>query len=96
MYYIVPRLVGREWRYATLIKLHFWSSAYGVGLMVLMLLIGGFVQGLSMNDSSLSFVESTQSVLAVSAWAQSFRSSAHRFAFHFRLSFWINAFRSRP
>ena len=33
MYYIVPRLVGREWRYATLIKLHFWASAYGIGLM---------------------------------------------------------------
>ncbi len=30
MYYIVPRLVGREWRYASLIKLHFWASAYGV------------------------------------------------------------------
>ena len=30
MYYIVPRLVGREWRYATLIKLHFWASAYGI------------------------------------------------------------------
>ncbi len=42
MYYIVPRLVGREWRYASLIKLHFWSSAYGIGLMVLMLLVGGF------------------------------------------------------
>ena len=63
MYYIVPRLVGREWRYATLIKLHFWSSVYGVGLMVLMLLVGGFVQGLSLNDASLSFVETTQSVL---------------------------------
>ena len=25
MYYIVPRLVGREWRYASLIKLHFWA-----------------------------------------------------------------------
>ncbi len=24
MYYIVPRLIGREWRYASLIKLHFW------------------------------------------------------------------------
>ena len=96
MYYIVPRLVGREWRYATLIKLHFWSSAYGVGLMVLMLLVGGFVQGLSMNDSSLSFIESTQSVLALSARPQSFRSSADRFAFHFRLSFWVDAFWSGP
>jgi cytochrome c oxidase cbb3-type subunit I len=63
MYYIVPRLVGREWRYATLIKLHFWSSVYGVGLMVLMLLVGGLMQGLSMHDSSLSFMESTQSIL---------------------------------
>jgi cytochrome c oxidase cbb3-type subunit I len=63
MYYIVPRLVGREWRYASLIKLHFWSSTYGVGLMVVMLLIGGFVQGLNMDDASLAFTESTQSVL---------------------------------
>ena len=63
MYYIVPRLVGREWRYASLIKLHFWASAYGIGLMVLMLLVGGLVQGLSMNDPTLSFTESTQSVL---------------------------------
>ena len=63
MYYIVPRLVGREWRYAALIKLHFWASVYGIGLMVLMLLVGGFVQGLSMNDSTLSFTESTQAIL---------------------------------
>jgi cytochrome c oxidase cbb3-type subunit 1 len=63
MYYIVPRLVGREWRYASLIKLHFWSSTYGIGLMVLMLLVGGFAQGVNMNDASLSFTESTQSVL---------------------------------
>jgi len=44
MYYIVPRLIGREWRYASLIKLHFWASAYGIGLMTLMLLAGGFLQ----------------------------------------------------
>ena len=63
MYYIVPRLVGREWRYASLIKLHFWSSTYGVGLMVAMLLIGGLAQGSSMHDPSLGFTESTQSIL---------------------------------
>ncbi len=64
MYYIVPRLVGREWRYASLIKLHFWASAYGVMLMVLMLLVGGLVQGRDMNNTALSFTESTQSILA--------------------------------
>jgi cytochrome c oxidase cbb3-type subunit 1 len=63
LYYIVPRLVGREWRYATLIKLHFWASAYGIGLMTLMLLAGGYVQGVSANDPSLPYIESTQSVL---------------------------------
>lgn len=63
MYYIVPRLVGREWRYASLIKVHFWMSVYGVGLMSLMLLAGSLVEGASMETPSLSFVESVQSVL---------------------------------
>jgi cytochrome c oxidase cbb3-type subunit I len=63
MYYIVPRLVGREWRYATLIKLHFWASAYGIGLLSLMLLVGGLVQGTSQQDPTLPFIESVQSVL---------------------------------
>src|SRR5205807_4358864 len=55
MYYIVPRLVGREWRYASLIKLHFWASAYGIGLMTLMLLAGGFLQGADMQNPTLAF-----------------------------------------
>src|SRR6266513_994071 len=63
MYYIVPRLVGREWRYATLIKLHFWAAVYGIGLMTLMLLAGGLVQGLDMENASLPFIESTQSLM---------------------------------
>ncbi len=63
MYYILPRLVGREWRYATLIKLHFWSAAYGIGLLVTMLLIGGWVQGLSLNDPTLAFSETTETIL---------------------------------
>src|SRR5439155_1508027 len=63
MYYIVPRLIGREWRYASLIKLHFWASAYGIGLMTLMLLAGGFLQGSSMEDPSLTFSESVETVL---------------------------------
>src|ERR1700738_2255020 len=63
MYYIVPRLVGREWRYASLIKLHFWASVYGVGLMTVMLLPGGLLQGANMENPSLAFSESTQTVL---------------------------------
>jgi cytochrome c oxidase cbb3-type subunit 1 len=63
MYYIVPRLVGREWRYATLIKLHFWSSAYGVGLMVALLFLGGIAEGSSMHDASRPFTDATDSIL---------------------------------
>src|SRR5258705_4882039 len=63
MYYIVPRLIGREWRYGSLIKLHFWASAYGIGLMTLMLLAGGLTQGGSMENPSLAFSESVESVL---------------------------------
>jgi cytochrome c oxidase cbb3-type subunit I len=63
MYYIVPRLVGREWRYASLIKLHFWSSAYGIGLMTLMLLAGGFLQGANIDNPTLAFTESVETIL---------------------------------
>jgi cytochrome c oxidase cbb3-type subunit 1 len=63
MYYIVPRLVGREWRYATLIKLHFWASAYGIGLLSLMFLAGGIVQGSNQQNPSLPFIESVSSIL---------------------------------
>jgi cytochrome c oxidase cbb3-type subunit 1 len=63
MYYIVPRLVGREWRYGSLIKLHFWASAYGIGLMTLMLLAGGFLQGADMENPTLPFSETVETVL---------------------------------
>jgi cytochrome c oxidase cbb3-type subunit 1 len=63
MYYIVPRLIGREWRYGSLIKLHFWASAYGIGLMTLMLLAGGFLQGSSMENPSLAFSENVETIL---------------------------------
>jgi cytochrome c oxidase cbb3-type subunit 1 len=89
MYYIVPRLVGREWRYASLIKLHFWGSAYGVGLMTLMLLAGGLVQGTSMSDPSLPFTESTQSILPYlrgrSLSGMLLMGAHFIFAFHFGL-----------
>jgi cytochrome c oxidase cbb3-type subunit 1 len=89
MYYIVPRLVGREWRYATLIKLHFWASAYGVGLMSLMLLVGGLTQGADQDDTSMTFIESVASVLPYlrgrTVAALLLTASHFIFAFHFGL-----------
>src|SRR5213076_1412633 len=57
MYYIVPRLVGREWRYAALIKIHFWGSAYGIGLMILMLVAAGFAEGGALDNASMTFMQ---------------------------------------
>src|SRR5213596_3042498 len=89
MYYIVPRLVGREWRYATLIKLHFWASAYGVGLMIAMLFLGGIAQGSSMSDASRPFADAVASVLPYvrgrTVAALLLTVSHFIFAFHFGL-----------
>ncbi len=89
MYYIVPRLVGREWRYASMIKLHFWAAAYGIGLMTLMLFAGGIAQGAGMSDPTIAFSESSQSVLPylrAHSLAVVLLAVAHFvFAFHFGL-----------
>jgi cytochrome c oxidase cbb3-type subunit 1 len=89
MYYIVPRLVGREWRYASLIKLHFWGAVYGIGLMSLMLFAGGIAQGAGMNDASIAFSESNQALLPYlrgATLANVLLTVAHFvFAFHFGL-----------
>jgi cytochrome c oxidase cbb3-type subunit 1 len=49
IYYILPRLLLREWPSAMLIRVHFWTAAAGVTLYVLTLSIGGAVQGWMMN-----------------------------------------------
>ncbi|HEX8373459.1 MAG TPA: cbb3-type cytochrome c oxidase subunit I [Chthoniobacterales bacterium] len=45
IYFIVPRLVGREWVSSTFIRLHFWGVAYGIGLTIVVLTIAGLFQG---------------------------------------------------
>ena len=58
MYYIVPRLVGWEWPSATMIRWHFWLAASGIALMVASLTLGGFLQGLELNDPDVPFLTS--------------------------------------
>ena len=55
MYYIVPRLTGCEWLSSTLIRLHFWGAAYGIGMIIVMMLIGGLVQGSSLGNPEEPF-----------------------------------------
>ena len=87
MYYIVPRLVGCEWRSAWLIKAHFWGVAYGMGLALLMLFAGGIMQGTAFNDPIVGYDEVISSALPFLrglTLAQSFLLLGHTiFALHF-------------
>ncbi len=96
MYYIVPRLVGREWRYASLIKLHFWGSTYGIGLMVL-LLVGRRIRPGTEPERSDSFLRRKHRVdHALSARTHPFLDLVKRVALCLCLPFWIDAARLRP
>lgn len=49
IYFMLPRLLNREWPSAFLIKTHFWMTAIGILLMVNALQIGGWLFGEHMN-----------------------------------------------
>ncbi len=89
IYYITPRLVGCEWLSSTLIKIHFWGSAYGGGLMVCMLLFSGLAAGLTLADPGASFsqvIEIGQSYFAGHSIAFVVVTFAHLiFALHYLL-----------
>jgi cytochrome c oxidase cbb3-type subunit 1 len=55
IYYIMPRIVGWEWPSSKLIRIHFWCTAIGAGLMITTLTVGGLIQGLAMNDAEIPF-----------------------------------------
>lgn len=57
IYYIMPRLARWEWPYPNLIKAHFWLSAIGIVIYVVALTIGGWFQGMKMNDPTIPFME---------------------------------------
>jgi len=57
MYYITPRVAQWNWTRPGWIKAHFWLSAGGVLLYVAAMVVGGFLQGLAMNDAAKPFVE---------------------------------------
>ncbi|GMU23191.1 MAG: membrane protein [Phycisphaerae bacterium] len=54
MYYIIPRLTGREWGSTALIRVHFWGTAIGILAMFGILTVGGMIQGFEMNQSSVA------------------------------------------
>ena len=57
IYFIMPRLLQREWPSAALIHIHFWGCALGITLMVVALHIGGWIQGMQMNNPEVLFLD---------------------------------------
>jgi len=74
IYYILPRLLLKEWPSARLISTHFWTAAIGILIYFGALSIGGIEQGAAMNDvenypAFLSIVELTKKYLLVRSYA---------------------------
>ena len=57
MYYIMPRISGREWPSRWLILSHFWLCALGVLHYFAVLSVGGILQGLWLLDDQVPFIE---------------------------------------
>ncbi len=68
MYYLIPRLFGREIWSVKLIEVHFWTSTIGIVLYISSMWVSGIMQGLMWravnSDGTLtySFVESVQAM----------------------------------
>ncbi|MEM0967882.1 MAG: cbb3-type cytochrome c oxidase subunit I, partial [Verrucomicrobiota bacterium] len=60
VYFIVPRLVGCEWPSGSLVRFHFWFSAYGTIGMVAFLFFAGMAQGHLQNIWSENFLVSVE------------------------------------
>ncbi len=58
IYFMLPRVLAREWPYPWMINLHFWLVALGILVYVIGLSIGGWLQGLAMLDATRPFIES--------------------------------------
>jgi cytochrome c oxidase cbb3-type subunit 1 len=63
LYYLLPRITCREWPCHNLVSLHFWACALGLFLYVVPLGVGGFLQGLAMNDASVPFLKVVEGTL---------------------------------
>lgn len=57
-YFIMPRVTGREWPYRRAITAHFWLVFLGFIVYFWPLTIGGWLQGLAMQDPDRPFMDS--------------------------------------
>lgn len=60
IYFALPRLVDRDWPRPKLLNWHFWIAAIGVLIYAIGLGIGGFLQGLELQNTAGSFEASVR------------------------------------
>ena len=63
VYYILPRVTGRQFPFAKLVNFHFFCGMLGTLLLALPLAAAGVMQGLKLLNPSVSFVDLTKSTL---------------------------------
>lgn len=87
IYFVMPRVVEREWPYPRLILVHFWLAAIGISIYFITMTIGGWLQGVAMLDAARPFMDSVTLTLP---WLKgrsvggALMTLAHLvFAFHF-------------
>lgn len=68
IYFMLPRITGTEWPSLLLTRVHFWCCAVGITVMVISLSIGGFLQGLQMNNAEIPFIDTVVHTLPYLKW----------------------------
>ena len=61
-YFILPRLLEREWHSAVLVKAHFGATVLGVAVLTVGLAAAGWQQGHLLQDAALPFGDITQAM----------------------------------
>jgi cytochrome c oxidase cbb3-type subunit 1 len=55
IYFALPRLLGRDWKHPGLLNLHFWVAASGIIIYAIAAGVGGWLQGLELQNTHGSF-----------------------------------------
>lgn len=58
IYFILPRVLEKEWPFPEMISLHFWGAFVGIIIYVISTGVGGWLQGLELTDPSSTFQNS--------------------------------------
>ena len=77
VYYILPRLTGRAFASARLMRTHFWCTALGALLMFVALTLGGILQGFEWNQAGKPLTQMVHDhgyFSGLAAWFDTFKT----------------------